>query len=138
MMELAEVAAGGSRDRDTRVGCVLAREGNVLISAANDVVDGADATLERTTRPEKHVWIEHAERNAIYRAARRGISVEGATAYVTLFPCADCCRAMIQSGIKRIVTGTAPDFEHPRWGLQFRQAVSLLDASGTSVCQLID
>lgn len=134
MMDLATVAAGGSRDRDTQVGCVIARDGNVLVAASNDVVDGAEATLERTTRPEKQVWIEHAERNAIYRAARRGINIDGATAYVTLFPCADCCRAMIQSGIRRVVSATAPDFDHPRWGQHFRHAVSLLDACEVTMC----
>lgn len=41
--------------------------------------------------------------NAIIWAARKGISIEGATIYVTLEPCADCSKNIIQSGIQRIV-----------------------------------
>ena len=45
----------------------------------------------------------HAEMNAIIWAARKGISIEGATIYVTLEPCSECSKNLIASGIKRIV-----------------------------------
>jgi dCMP deaminase len=60
---------------------------------------------ERWQRPEKYHWIEHAERNAIYNAARHGIKLEGARVYLNWEPkpCADCTRALIQVGVKEIV-----------------------------------
>ena len=57
---------------------------------------------ERWQRPQKYEWVEHAERNAIYNAARMGIPLKGCTAYITLAPCAACARALVQAGIKEV------------------------------------
>ena len=56
-------------------------------------------------RPEKYKWIEHAERNAVYNAARMGAALAGCTAYLNWepSPCSDCCRAFIQAGITTVV-----------------------------------
>jgi len=56
-------------------------------------------------RPEKYMWVEHAERNAVYNAARIGAATEGCTMYVNQsIICCDCARAIIQAGITRVVT----------------------------------
>jgi dCMP deaminase len=57
---------------------------------------------------EKFFWFEHAERNAIYNAARVGIAVAGCTIYINRFPCSDCARAIIQSGIETICCPAKP------------------------------
>jgi dCMP deaminase len=57
----------------------------------------------RRKRPEKYFWFEHAERNAIYNAARAGIPLKGGKMYVTFLPCMDCARAIVQSGITTVV-----------------------------------
>ena len=54
------------------------------------------------TPPGKYLWFEHAERNAIYNSIG---SLEGATSYITGYPCIDCFRGLLQKGIKRIVWG---------------------------------
>jgi len=54
-------------------------------------------------RPAKYRWTEHAERNAIFSAARMGVSIVGATMYLPWFPCAECARAIVQSGIGALV-----------------------------------
>lgn len=60
-------------------------------------------------RPEKYLWVEHAERNAVYNAARLGLSTIGATAYITYgTPCSDCARALIQAGVKEVVGTDIP------------------------------
>jgi len=66
-------------------------------------------------RPDKYQWVEHAERNAIYNAARHGIALRGARAYVNWspVPCADCARAFIQAGIAKII---GPDIPFPGVG----------------------
>lgn len=57
----------------------------------------------------KYPFVEHSERNAIYNAARKGISLEGSTIYIYsekgYYSCDECTRAIIQSGIKRVVMG---------------------------------
>lgn len=58
---------------------------------------------ERKERPEKYWWMEHAERNAIYAAARTGFATKGCTIVVTHLPCMDCARAIVQAGIIKVV-----------------------------------
>lgn len=59
---------------------------------------------ERWERPAKYMWVEHAERAAIYNAARAGSpSLVGATMYCPWASCADCGRAIVESGIARLV-----------------------------------
>jgi dCMP deaminase len=65
----------------------------------------------RWERPAKYQWVEHAERNAIYNAARMGIPLKGCTAYITLAPCADCTRALIQAGISAVYGPAFPEGE---------------------------
>lgn len=57
----------------------------------------------------------HAELNAILFAARNGTSIEGATMYVTLSPCADCAKAIAQSGIRKLVYAETYDRNKPGW-----------------------
>jgi dCMP deaminase len=54
-------------------------------------------------RETKYKYCEHAERNAIFMGARRGISCNGGTMYCNSLPCEDCARAIIQCGIKRFI-----------------------------------
>lgn len=54
-------------------------------------------------KPEKYFWIEHAERNAIYNAARCGVQLDSCIMYASHVPCVDCGRAIVQSGIIRVI-----------------------------------
>jgi len=58
---------------------------------------------DRWKRPEKYQFVEHAERNSIYAAAREGISTRGLTMVAVWASCADCARAIIQAGITTLV-----------------------------------
>ncbi len=133
LLALCDSVAAGSPD-STKVGCVIASpDGNVLVTACNDLVQGTERTPERLQRPAKYTWIEHAERNAIYTAAARGIPLQGTTMYINWWPCVDCCRAIIQSGVSTIVSSRGPDYECPRWGSQFKAVRELLSESTVEV-----
>ena len=122
----------------TKVGCVITSpSGEVLVTACNDFVKGAKKTPERLQRPQKYTWIEHAERNAIYTAAAKGIPLEGTTMYINWWPCVDCCRAIIQSGISKIVSSRGPDYNCPRWGSQFEVVREILSESSVEqeICE---
>jgi dCMP deaminase len=100
-----QTEAAESDDNETKVGCVVRhpRRG-IVVRGHNSIPRGVKAfPPERLLRPEKYVWIEHAERNALYRAARNGIPLRGCTMYVELMPCVDCARGIIQSDIKQVV-----------------------------------
>lgn len=113
-MRMVDLAKSKSKDRSTQVGAVIVGEGNTVLSMGyNGFPRGIDDNVEsRHERPIKYLWVEHSERNAIYAAARNGVKINGATMYVSCCgaPCADCCRAIIQSGIKKVVV-MAGEFE---------------------------
>jgi len=66
-----------------------------------------DADPFKHQKPQKSWYWEHAERNILYSCARNGISCDDCTMYVTHASCCDCTRAIIQSGIKRLVVDSA-------------------------------
>ena len=112
-MGMCDHVASWSEDRDYQVGCVIVDPvgHEVRTMGYNGLPRGVSADeIERFDRAsgEKFFWIEHAERNAVFNAARMGVSLVGCTAYVNRFPCADCGRALIQSGITRVVAPPIP------------------------------
>ncbi len=119
--ELCETIKGWSKDKHTKVSCVIINNRNVVVSLGwNGFPRGVDDSVqERYERPLKYKWFEHAERNAIYNAASKGIALLGCIIYVPWYPCVECGRAIIQSGISTIVC-EVPDFEHEIWGEDFK------------------
>jgi dCMP deaminase len=93
-----------SKDRSTKVGAIiLGIQNEPLTWGYNGFPRKAnDANEARHERPLKYVWTEHAERNAIYNAARTGAKLLGSSMYVTMAPCTDCARAIIQAGVERL------------------------------------
>jgi dCMP deaminase len=95
-----------SKDQKTQIGVVIVGKNNEIVSTGyNSFPRGINDTIqERQERPEKYFWFEHAERNAIYNAARIGVSTLGTTMYMTCeISCADCARAIINAGIQKVV-----------------------------------
>jgi dCMP deaminase len=96
-----------SKDPSTKFGCVIVGPDNEIRSTGyNSFPRGMnDNDPKKFERPEKYLWFEHSERNAIYNAARVGIPLNGCTMYISkgLPPCMDCSRAIVQSGIKKVV-----------------------------------
>ncbi len=113
-MQLADVVGSWSKDRSTKVGCVIVgRAHEVLSLGYNGFCRGIDDDNdERHERPTKYKWTEHAERNAIYNAARIGTSLVGSTLYCPWLPCVDCARGIIQAGVTTAVfKKTVPGWE---------------------------
>ncbi len=136
-LKLALEISYWSKDRSTRVGAVIVKADRTpgpygYNGFPRDIDDDAD---ERHTRPLKYKWTEHAERNAIYNAARIGVALENCTIYVTHTPCADCTRAIVQVGIERVVVDAAsmddPDFEE-RWGPDYNLTKEMLAEAGVA------
>jgi len=91
---------------------------------------------ERRQRPAKYQWTEHAERSAIYDAARRGISTDGTTIYVPWLACADCGRAIVLSGIKRAVRHHIPQHDlRPDWAASIAIADQMFSETGIEVVE---
>lgn len=134
--DLCEHIAGWSEDQSRKVGAVIVGEANeILATGYNGLPRGISGEVQaRHEREggEKYFWFEHAERNAIFNAARSGTSIEGSTIYCSLFPCADCVRAIIQSGIKHLKTFAAPG-DDPSYSRSFQVSEQMLKESGTTI-----
>lgn len=125
-LALAKWTSLNSNDPNTKVGCLIMRDNDVLSVAWNEFPPGVYDTKDRRLRPTKYKYTEHAERAAIYDAAKRGVALEGAAMYLPYYPCGDCARAIIYSGIRELVC-YRPDLECPTWGQEFRIAREMLN-----------
>lgn len=99
---MAELVATWAKDRSRGVGAVIVNANNRVVSVGfNGFPTGIKDDVEnRHLKPIKYKFTEHAERNAIYNTTS---SLIGCKIYVTLFPCTDCARAIIQTGITEII-----------------------------------
>lgn len=127
-MQLAIHVATWSKDRSTKVGCIIVGPGNEIRAIGyNGFVRGIDDDVDgRHNRPAKYLWTEHAERNAIYSAAMSGIAIKGCRMYLPWFPCMDCARAIVQSGLVELVA-FQPDLKDAKWGTDFTSAIEMMD-----------
>jgi dCMP deaminase len=133
LMERAAEAALKSPNRVRQVGAaIFVCDGGPPIAACNTFPAGVANQDWRHAGDGRLVWMEHAERNAIYAAARDGRALAGASLASTFFPCADCARAIVQSGVARLVT-TAPALEDPVWGASFPRSRAILEEGGVEL-----
>lgn len=133
-MGVAREIGRWSKDRSRGVGCVIVGPHNELRSSGfNGFPRGVDDEPEyRHQRPLKYKWTEHAERNAIYNAARVGTPLESCRMYLPWFPCMDCARAIIQSGISELIC-IEPDWSDPQWAEDFAAVPQLLGEGGVQI-----
>lgn len=130
-ISVAQLVASWSKDKNRKVGAVIVDSGNRIISTGyNGFPSGINDDIDsRHERPAKYLFTEHAERNAIYSAANHGIKTGGCTIILEWFPCADCARGIIQSGIKKVICGV-PDFTDDRWGESFKASSEMFEEAG--------
>lgn len=104
-LAVCRAVATRSKDPATQIGCIVVGPAREIRTTGYNSFPRKirDDVPERLARPEKYFWIEHAERNAIFNAARAGTSLDGCTAYVEVMPCMDCARAIVQAGISTVV-----------------------------------
>lgn len=135
-MAMARLVAKKSKDPSVQVGVVIVGPDNeVRTSGYNGFPRGVDESdPARWERPIKYDFVEHAERNAVYNAARMGTPLKGCVAYMESPPCKDCGRALIQAGIKEIVVTTNNPFvNRDDWSDSIKFACDLLTESGVKV-----
>jgi dCMP deaminase len=133
-----------SKDTSSKVGALILGENNEPLSwgyngfprGANDNPEDHPERHDRTK--EKYQWAEHAERNAIYSAARSGHKLYGSRIYVSSLPtCADCARAIVQAGIKEVYV-EAKVLEVDRWKESWGLAQKIYAETGVKVIPLQD
>ena len=107
-MGVAKLSGMRSKDPNTQVGCCIVSQDNKILSMGyNGLPTGCSDDVFPWAREgedpleTKYVYTVHSELNAILNY--RGGSLEGAKLYVSLFPCNECAKAIIQSGITEVV-----------------------------------
>ena len=104
-MGVAVLASKRSKDPNTQVGACIVGSNNIILSTGyNGFPTGCsddEYPWDREGNETKYPYVVHAELNAILNA--NGKSLHGAKIYVALFPCNECAKAIIQSGIREVI-----------------------------------
>lgn len=136
-LNIAEAVKLKSKDQRTQIGAVIVGKDNEIVSTGfNSFPRGINDNVgERQQRPEKYYWFEHAERNALYNAARIGVSTKGTTMYLTCgIPCTDCAKGIISSGVSTIyckTEDTTKNREH--WDEHAKRSLVMFEEAGVEI-----
>lgn len=104
-MNVAILTSLRSRDPNTQVGACIARDKRIISTGYNGLPrtcddDGLPMAREGSWLNTKYPYVVHAEMNAILNATTTDL--RGCEIYVTLFPCCECAKAILQSGITKV------------------------------------
>lgn len=101
-LRLAKSWANLSHCVRKKVGAIIVKDGMIISDGFNGTPSGFDNSCENV-QGETHWYVLHAEANAILKVAKSSNNCKGSTLYVTLSPCKDCSKLILQAGIKRVV-----------------------------------
>jgi len=139
-IEMLPYIASKSKDTSTKVGAIIVDHSNIIVATGFNGFprEVKEDDPKRFERPTKYLFTEHAERNAIYAAARKGIALEGCKIYQPWLPCTDCARAIIQVGIEHIVIDgrnfkADKKYWDERWLDSMVASVTMLNESGVLI-----
>lgn len=106
-ISMVDLVAQRSKDPETQCGAVLVSPDNRRVHIGyNGMPTRVSETKERWQRPDKYWRVIHAEANAILNAKE---DVAGWTLYLSIPPCSDCCKLIIQAGIKQVYYKNEPN-----------------------------
>lgn len=98
--QLASLTSSRSSCKRLHVGCILVKDNRIISQGYNGYLPGGDHTQKMRNGHEMATI--HAEQNAITDCAKRGVSCNGSTAYITHYPCVHCMKLLCASGINKI------------------------------------
>ena len=111
-----------------QVGALIVKDDMIISDGYNGTPSGFDNCCE-DDQGNTHWYVLHAEANAILKVARSTNNAKGATLYLTLSPCKDCSKLILQAGIKRVVY---------MMGYKDQSGVDFLISAGIDVLQIED
>ena len=133
-MGVAMLAARRSKDPSTQVGACIVSQDNIIISTGyNGMPKGCsddEFPWDREGEETKYPYVVHAELNAILNS--NGRDLRGSRIYVALFPCNECAKAIIQSGIREVIY-LSDKYAHTPTTIASKR---MMDAAGVRYTQL--
>lgn len=141
-MSIAKLSAMRSKDPNTQTGaCIVSEDNRILSIGYNGAPNGFDDEKfpwgrEGEKLNTKYPYVCHAELNAIlnYRGSKKDL--ENAKMYMHMFPCNECAKAIIQSGIKKVIYSASYDYDHH--SDEMEASIRMLDACGVKYEHLED
>ncbi|MBO7078457.1 MAG: dCMP deaminase family protein [Bacilli bacterium] len=125
--QIALLVAKRSADPHTQVGSVIVKDNRILAIGYNGCPSTFNFDFDWTT-DEKYKYCVHSEANALANAARVGANVNGADIYVTMSPCFECIKLLIQAGIKTVYyIDTYKDFEITKTIVENTKTIKLVN-----------
>ena len=98
--ELTSLTATRSPCQKLQVGCIIVRDNRIIAQGYNGYLPGCPHTS--MVRDDHEIATVHAEQNAVTDCARRGVSCDKSTAYITHYPCVNCMKVLCAAGIRHI------------------------------------
>lgn len=148
-MGLTIAISARSQDPSSKFGALLVdKKNSILASGYNGIPRGIEYRPEFFDRPDKYMWFVHAEQNAIFQCAARGVATENSTMYVQAYPCIECMKAIIQAGVTSLVVPEKAGIGAPlppptgfkdvdNWRSTVMAAVEMMHAGGVKVRSVV-
>ena len=128
-----------SKDPNTKVGAIAIAPDTLHVKSIgyNGFPRNLNEEQNKWQRPEKYKYVVHAEANIICNATLNGICLQNSILVVTLFPCNECAKLIIQSGIKTIIS-KEPNLENSSWSESFKISYNMFNELGINIILLKD
>jgi dCMP deaminase len=103
-MRQVYLVATKSKDKSSKIGAIIVNDNQIVKIGYNGFPVGVNDNIsERYERPLKYAFTSHAEANAVSFAAKDGVKTDGCILYTNGICCIECCKIVIQSGIKEVI-----------------------------------
>ncbi len=127
-------SARQSSHPSTHNAALLIDKDKIVLEGINILPPGVKSIKERFEGPNKHVYPNHAERDVVYKAARKGIATEGLTMAMPWLPCIPCANAIISAGIEKLVIHKQMvERTEDTWKEELQNAVQIMHEAGISI-----
>jgi dCMP deaminase len=125
-LKMAQTWSNLSHCKRKKVGALIVKDAMIISDGYNGTPAGFDNCCENESG-DTHWYVLHAEANAILKVAKSTNNSKGATLYLTLSPCKECSKLVLQAGIKRVVFQNA---------YKDSEGISFLKSAGVDVVQI--
>lgn len=123
-----------SHHPSTHNAALLFKDNKIILKGINILPPGVKEKKERFEGDNKHVYPNHAERDVIYKAAKKGIKTNGLTMIMAWLPCIPCADAIISAGIKKlIVHKQMVERTREGWKEELKNAVQIMKEAGVNI-----
>ena len=134
LLKICYEHASKSNHTSTHTAALLVDNGNVILDGKNILPSKVKKLKERFEGDNRHIYPNHAERDLIYKAARRGIKTEGLMMVMPWLPCIPCANAIISSGIEQLVVHKQMiERTKEEWQKELKDAVQIMEEANVRI-----